>query len=272
MGCALPPEAIELCASLFTPVTHTPRQQLTFTHTKLTRQLLCVGLALLCSAALASAIPGRAEVIKVTGKATKTDAKGSTGSLAAGMILGTGDTIITGPGSTVDLNLGLNGDFLRVDPDTTLKIDNLDIANVADRTVTTTLNLAKGGMTGNVINKLTAASKYEIKSASGVAGIRGTVYSVKTDAAGKITRIVCTSGTVTFIDRGVTITISANQAYTPPPAGTTPTQALVGAPTATEIIVVSQVGADLQVLGITQVAIGSGTTVINNPSDVSVSQ
>lgn len=240
---------------------------------KLTRQFLCLTLALLCSATLASAIPGRAVVMKVTGNATKTDAKGSTGSLAKDMVLGTGDTITTGPGSTVDLNLGINGDFLRVDPDTTLKIDNLDIANVADRTVTTSLNIAKGSMTGSVVTKLTAASKYEIKSASGVAGIRGTVYSVRTDAAGKITRIVCTSGTVTFIDRGVTITIAAAdrnaKAYTPPPAGTTPSQAAVGAPTRAETQTVAGVGALLQQFG-APLASDGPITVINNPSDVSV--
>lgn len=242
---------------------------------KLTRQFLAIGLALLCSAALASAIPGRAEVLKVTGKATKTDAKGSTGSLAAGMILGTGDTINTGPGSTVDLNLGLNGDFLRVDPDTTLKIDNLDIANVADRTVTTTLNLAKGGMTGNVINKLTAASKYEIKSASGVAGIRGTVYNVQTDKAGKITRIIVTSGTVTFVDRGVTITISAAdgnaKAYTPPAAA--PSQAAVGAPTPAETQATVAAGNILQQLGLGQATVGGDITgtIVNNPLDASIS-
>ncbi len=242
---------------------------------KLTRQLLCVGFALLCSATLASAIPGRAEVMKVTGTATKTDAKGSTGSLAKGMVLGTGDTITTGPGSTVDLNLGLNGDFLRVDPDTTLKLDNLDIANIADRTVTTQISLGKGGITGNVINKLTAASKYEIKSASGVAGIRGTVYNVQTDRAGKITRIIVTSGTVTFVDRGVTITISAAagpQAYAPPAAG--PSQASVGAPTLAEAQATTFAGNVLQQLGLGQANVGGVITgtVISNPKDVSISQ
>lgn len=230
--------------------------------------------ALCLSAAVASALPGRAEVMKVVGSATATDAKGASKSITQGMVLGTGDTITTGADSVVDLNLGINGDYLRIDPDTSLKIDNLDIANVAQRTVTTQLNVNRGGITGNVVNKLSVASKYEIKSASGVAGIRGTVYSMKTDATGKITRIVCTSGTVTFVDRGVTITISAANgatAYTPPPAGTTPTQAMVGAPTAAEAALTAGVGSSLQSAGGGQVVVG-GTTIVNNPSDVSVSQ
>ena len=101
-------------------------------------------LALLFTAATASAIPGRAEVKKVVGKATVTNAKNATASITEGMVLGTGDTITTGAGSYVDLNLGVNGDYLRVDADSTLKIDNLDIGNVAQRTVTTQLDVQKG--------------------------------------------------------------------------------------------------------------------------------
>ncbi|MEQ2008842.1 MAG: FecR domain-containing protein [Limisphaerales bacterium] len=242
---------------------------------KSTPQLLCTVLALFCGAALASAIPGRAEVKKVVGKASFTKAGSAPSTLSEGMVLGTGDTVITGAGSTVDLYLGLNGDYLRVDPDTTLKIDNLDIGNIAERTVTTQLSLGKGAITGNVVNKLTRASKYEIKSASGVAGIRGTVYSVKTDANGRITRIVVTTGTVTFIDRGVTITISAAdgaKAYSPPPAGTTPTQALVGAATSVEAQVTSVIGVILERIQQGQMDSGAVGTVINNPLDVSISQ
>lgn len=242
---------------------------------KHTSQLFLVLVALVWTAASASAIPGRAEVMKVVGKATATDAKGAAKSITQGMVLGTGDTITTGAGSTVDLNLGLNGDYLRVDPDTSLKIDNLDIANIAERTVTTQLNVNRGGITGNVVNKLTLASKYEIKSASGVAGIRGTIYSVKTDATGRITRIVVTSGTVTFVDRGVTITISAAAgatAYTPPPAGTTPTQAMVGAAGASEANLTREYGARLLENATRSSLEVRGSLIFNNPTDVTISQ
>ena len=179
---------------------------------KLTRQLLTVGLSLLCSATLASALPGRAEVTKVIGSATVVKAAGGSASITQGMVLGSGDTITTGPGSAVDLNLGLNGDALRIDPDTTLKLDVLDIANVSERTVTTSMSLSKGNVTGNVIAKLTAASKYEIKTAAGVAGIRGTVYSLS--AAG---RLVVAKGSVnfTFVLNGVsqTVTVGVGQQF-----------------------------------------------------------
>lgn len=239
---------------------------------KLTRQLLSIGLALLVSTVLASAIPGRAEVKKVVGSATVTKAAGGSATITEGMVLGTGDTITTGRASFVDLYLGLNGDYLRVDADTTLKLDVLDIANVSERTVTTQLSIGKGGITGNVVNKLTAASKYEIKSASGVAGIRGTVYSVKTDANGRITRIVVTSGTVTFNQGGVSVTITAGQALTPPAAGAAMTQTMVGAATDSEVSVTSDLGNRLQRVGRPRAVSDDVGLVTNNPLDVSVSQ
>jgi hypothetical protein len=238
-------------------------------------QLCFALLALALSSAVATALPGRAEVIKVIGNATVTKVGGgSATAISAGMVLGTGDTIVTSSGSTVDLNLGINGDYLRVDPDTSLKIDNLDIANVADRTITTQLNVNRGGITGNVVNKLSLASKYEIKSASGVAGIRGTVYSVKTDANGRITRIVVTSGSVTFNQDGVAVTITAGQALTPPAAGAAMTQAMVGGATQTEIKVVTEMGSRLVSRGANS-TVGTlssvGRTIVN-PLAVSVSQ
>lgn len=188
---------------------------------KLTRQLLSIGFALLVSTVLASAIPGRAEVKKVIGSATVTKAAGGSATITEGMVLGTGDTITTGRASFVDLYLGLNGDFLRVDADTTLKLDVLDIANIAERTVTTQLSLGKGGITGNVVTKLTAASKYEIKSATGVAGIRGTTYQMRFDGT-----LIVASGRVnfTFVLNGVTKTVSvaANEQFKPGDAAPTP--------------------------------------------------
>lgn len=144
---------------------------------KLIRQLLSVTLALLGSAALASAIPGRAEVKKITGTATVSKGTGAATTLAEGMVLGTGDTLSTGAGSVVDLWLGLNGDVLRVEPDSILKLDQLDVTHINPPVVNTRLNVTKGGITANVITKLASASRYEVRTPSGVAGIRGTIYN-----------------------------------------------------------------------------------------------
>jgi hypothetical protein len=86
---------------------------------KHTRHLLFALLTLVWTASQAAALPGRAEVEKITDSATVTNAKGATSQLVAGVVLGAGDTINTTAGSTVDLWLGLNGDGLRVEPNTT---------------------------------------------------------------------------------------------------------------------------------------------------------
>lgn len=190
---------------------------------KPTRQLLLVLLALLWTSVLASALPGRAEVKKIAGSANRINSAGVSTALAEGMVLGAGDTVATGPGSTVDLWLGLNGDALRVDPDTTLRFDVLDIASIAERRVTTRLNLTTGSITGNVINKLSAASKYEVKTAGGVAEIRGTIYALKSNGT-----LVVTQGVVnfTYVDnKGVTRTVRVEAGQQFKPGDDQPTQA-----------------------------------------------
>lgn len=186
------------------------------------RQILLALLTLLWTSVLASALPGRAEVKKITGLAYRINPAGVSTPLAEGMVLGAGDTVTTGPGAMVDLWLGLNGDALRVEPDTTLRFDVLDIANIAERRVTTRLNLTTGSITGNVLAKLSAASKYEIKSAAGVAEIRGTIYAFKSNGT-----LVVSQGVVNFsyVDKGVarTVRVEAGKQFTPGDAN--PTQA-----------------------------------------------
>lgn len=236
---------------------------------KLIRQLLSVTFALLWSATLASAIPGRAEVKKIVGTATLINATGASSSLAEGMALGTGDTVSTGPGSTVDLWLGLNGEALRVDPDTTLKLDTLDIANVSERKVTTALSLTKGGVTGHLVNKLSTASKYEIRTPTGVAGIRGTTFSLTPSG-----RLVVTVGVVnfSFVLNGVaqSVTVSAGQKFT------------VGVDNTPQPASKAEVAAINNVAAVIAKTTGTGTvgifnvtadiSTIENPLSVSVSQ
>jgi hypothetical protein len=242
---------------------------------KLLRHIFSITLVFLASAVLASAVPGRAEVKKIVGNAKVTNSSGATSALAVGMALGSGDTVITGPGSMVHLWLGVNGDDLTVDADTTLKLDQLDIANVNERQVTTSLTLAKGSVLGDVKTKLTAASKYEIKTASGVAGIRGTIYTVAVDGAGRITKIIVLTGTVSFIDRGVVVTITSTEAknavaYVPSAAGA-PVNTATRPATHEEKVAVGMLGA----LGRQDALLGVGKAAVvdtGNPLSVSVNQ
>lgn len=220
-------------------------------------------LALSLSAAVASAVPGRAEVRKVTGRASVSNSTG-TRSAAVGMELRSGDTITTELGSTVDLWLGLNGEALRVDPDSTLKLDTLDISNVRERTVTTSLNLTKGGVTGHLVNKLTKASKYEIRTPSGVAGIRGTTFSLTPSG-----RLVVTVGVVnfTFVLNGVTttVTVQAGQKFTVG-VDTTPQTA-----TPAEVVAVNNVAAVIEKTTVTGTVGIFTVTADENPLNVSTS-
>ena len=120
---------------------------------------------------------GKAKVVKITGTATYTEAGGQGGDLKVGQTLLAGATINTGPAATVELNLGVNGQSLTIKPGSTVAIDQLDFTGTgADTVVNTRLNLTKGGLNGNV-KKLAANSKYEVKTANGVAGVRGTFFS-----------------------------------------------------------------------------------------------
>ncbi|MBC8001196.1 MAG: FecR domain-containing protein [Opitutaceae bacterium] len=132
----------------------------------------------LASDAHAASMQGKAEVTRLQGSA-----KYSTGGnvwvpLKVGTTLKSGAVIQTAADSTVDLNLGLNGPVVRVTPNTTLSLDKLAYTDTgADTVIETQLNLQSGRVLGNV-KKLSAASRYEIKLPTGVAGIRGTDYEV----------------------------------------------------------------------------------------------
>ena len=94
--------------------------------------------------------------------------------LKAGTVLGGGTIIKTAAESTVDLFLGNSAGVVRITENSTLGLDKLLITNTgADTVIENQLNLPEGTMLFNV-NKLSAASKYEVKLPNGVAGIRGT--------------------------------------------------------------------------------------------------
>ncbi len=130
-------------------------------------------------AAAPGAQQGQAIVKVVQGTASYTEvAGGQPQPLKPDQVLKAGMTVITGPASTVILDLGENGNALSVKSDSTLSIDTLTLQNTGvDPVVTTELDLKKGSIIGNV-KKLSAASRYEVKTQNGVAGIRGTSFQI----------------------------------------------------------------------------------------------
>jgi hypothetical protein len=117
---------------------------------------------------------GKATVKQITGSATYKGASGS-GSLTIGMTLKAGDTITTGANSSVVLDLGESGG-LQLKANSTLSLDTLEI-NPGGSSFTTVVSLTKGDLVGNT-KKISAASRYEVKTPNGVAGIRGTAFSI----------------------------------------------------------------------------------------------
>lgn len=90
----------------------------------------------------------------------------------------------------------------------------LEIDNAAKGTVTTKLTIGKGAILGNVVRKLNAASKYGIKTASGIAGVRGTIYSAGSDGS-----LVVAKGEVSFTsdqtDDSELITVKSGKRFRP---------------------------------------------------------
>lgn len=196
-----------------------------FSFLKISASLMAFAV-LLSASGVQAANPGAAEltpgVAKILDfKGTVTFVKnGKVQVLQKGDTLGEKDTVTTvGIGSEVKLDLGDNGGELNIVEDTTVVIETLQLNKNKD--AETKLDLKKGGLIGNV-KKLSAASKYEVKHAQGVAGIRGTLWAILPGQG-----VICSQGSVlvTFVVNGVAlppITLGPGQMVLPPLPGQAP--------------------------------------------------
>jgi hypothetical protein len=155
--------------------------------------------------------PGTAKVVRIQGHARYTTGNNVFLPLKVGAVLKPGTVIQTAANSFVDIILG-EGDFampvmgtaapaapspqvyqpnveqniVRLYENTALGIDKLTAMNTgADVVTETQLDLKAGRILGNV-RKMSAASKYEVKIPNGVAGIRGTIYTLSADGVVKV--------------------------------------------------------------------------------------
>lgn len=134
-----------------------------------------VGVVAMTSAQAAQS--GKAVVRSVSGEAQYSDG-GSWMPLSTGMELMPGASVRTANDSTVVLFLDQNGPLVKLTENTTLGIDKLTFEPTGvDTIIETQLDLKSGRIVG-IARKLSATSKFEIKTPSGVAGIRGTEYSI----------------------------------------------------------------------------------------------
>jgi hypothetical protein len=148
----------------------------------------------LISSAQAQIEQGKAEVTAIQGTAEYSTDGGAFMPLKAGTILRTGSQVRTGGGSHADLYFGKNNGVVRVSESTTLALDKLTFSDTGlDMVIDTQLNLKEGHLLGNASAKMAPASKYEIKTPNGVAGIRGTKYDIY------VCRVAVVEGKVYFV-------------------------------------------------------------------------
>ena len=193
--------------------------------TKSTAGNFALAATLLLAASLATdlraqTMQGRAEVRAIKGSAVYSTESQPAVPLKVGAVLPAGSTIKTGLASSVDLFLGNSAGVIRVTENTTLALDKMAITDTgADTVVEVQLNLPEGTILGNV-NKLSAASKYEIKLPNGVAGIRGTRFRISSTSF-----IVLLEGTLIFVHAPPGGALTPHTLNAPPACYFTPLQA-----------------------------------------------
>ncbi len=147
-----------------------------FARHLITSVALLLGLALANAAIAQTSSPRTATVFNLHGKARYAIDKKIWHPLKNGVTLPAGSVIQTGENSTLDLQLGERANNVMLFADTVLALDQFTAEPAAaGQTVDLELDLQAGQITGQV-GKLSAASKYEIKFANGMAGIRNGAY------------------------------------------------------------------------------------------------
>lgn len=127
-----------------------------------------------------------------------------------------------GPDSICNLRIDHNASFIRVMPNSTMKIENLSFVGGADGDSDTMLNVQSGTVLGSV-QKLSRASHYEIRTPNGVAGIRGTDWAIsvepQADGTFRVT-FTCVTGQVIAAALGldgnpITQVLNTGESWTP---------------------------------------------------------
>ena len=149
--------------------------------------------------------PGKGIVRKIKGAAQYDSGDGQWKPLTKDTRIVDGATIKTGTNAMVDISLGINGTVLRVAPETTVKFEKMDFRGSGENAVIRTLlALEEGRILGSAI-LIGHESRYEIKTPTGVSGLRGeeSAYDINStkDSDGKYETIyICLKGTVVGAD------------------------------------------------------------------------
>jgi len=107
--------------------------------------------------------------------------------------IGVGDTIVTSEDSRAKIVVFGSRNIINILPNTKLKLQqiaqNKDTKNIE-------LNLVDGKIRANVGDRFEGASKFEVRTTTAVAGVRGTQFIVSFSSANKITEVVTIRGVV----------------------------------------------------------------------------
>ena len=132
-------------------------------------------------------IQGQAMVRFTAGVVSYSSKGGPFVPLRVNTALTSGDVIKTGDNAKVDLFLGRNNGAVQVAPNTVLALDRLTYSTGGEEVVhDTEMDLQQGRIYGRV-SKMSAQSRYEVKTPRFVAGIRGTQYTISADGLVTVT-------------------------------------------------------------------------------------
>ena len=170
-------------------------------------------------------------VVRLKGSARYSTGNNVWQPLKVGAILKSGALVQTAASSYVDVALGefdstppraiagdmvsyqpkAEQDLVRIHEDTLLAFDKLSVTDTgADEVTETQLDLRSGKIFGTV-KKLTATSRYEIKLPNGVAGMRGTIYTISSDG---VLRVLVGSMVISWVAAdGTPMTQPVNGGY-----------------------------------------------------------
>lgn len=163
------------------------------------RRLILAFLALFLATGLAFAQTQTLVLEYVQGNdLTVTDARGAvytyaSGGILEGDLLAPGASLRTGPTTTVELRLKPNGTLIKIAKGTTFRVEGLATPQNNQNGFTL--------VSGKVRAVATKGSSYDIYTASTVAGVRGTDFSMSYEE-GRRARLVVAKGAVAFGRRG----------------------------------------------------------------------
>jgi hypothetical protein len=125
----------------------------------------------------------------------------------AGMSLGPGDTIKTGDNSTAEITF-VDGTTIELQAGTEIEVDSLACADTGP--ITLVLKQTIGGIIFRVTKVIDPASRYEVETPTGVAGVRGSAMQVYVSEDGT-TWITNLEGDIWAVAQGVEVQIPQGQ-------------------------------------------------------------